>query len=150
MQFFRRNGKIIPIRAKAAGMTAGAVATGAVAIAASKSQAKPTEHKKAFLAAGYGLQVLSGIVSGLPVKGAKGLGANFLASAGIDLASTSAFAKGTLGGSGSRKAKIKDYAKHQATGTALGYATFGATLLAQKSVRKAIFNWGMKAVKWAK
>jgi len=142
--FRRIKGKIIPIRqagekiatgrvgrrlATSAAVSAAPIAGAAAAIRAKPTIKKTSSPNKFYLAAGYGLQVASGIVSGIPTSGTKGFLKGFLASTAIDAASTAAFAKSVQGLRGDRKTKLKAFAKHQAIGSAIGYGVFGATLL---------------------
>jgi hypothetical protein len=157
---FRRIGnRIVPIKDAANAIAkdpakrkiASAVAVGAVGVSSVSAATRKTEKKtngpdKKFLALGYGLQIASGILSGYPFKGKAGLGLNVGGSFTTDVASTASFAKATASMRGTKKTKLKEYAKHQAIGTGIGYATFGATLLANPAVRSKLAQWGSKLI----
>jgi hypothetical protein len=138
--FRRIKGRIIPImqdpvkRRVVQGSAAAAVpALGLASVL--RSQGKSEKPSRAWLAAGYGLQVASGLVAGIPSRGAKGVAAAIAGSVALDLASTAAFTKSVSDIKGTKGQKIKEYAKHQTYGTALGYGVFGGTLVLNKQGR---------------
>lgn len=155
--FRRVGGRIIPIRNQSSSSMlkkkiAGAAAVSVVGATAGVAGATRTIEKKTkgpdknFLALGYGLQVLSGIVSGFPFKGKAGIAMNIGGSIAADLGATAAMARSTASMKGSKREKIKAFAKHQAIGTGIGYAAFGGTLLANPAVRAKLLQWGSKIV----
>lgn len=93
------------------------------------------------------LAVVGGIVSGLPFGGGlKGLALGTSVGFGIDAVSTAANAAHATRIEGSKKEKIKAFAKHEAVNAGVGYAAFGATLLAQPAVREKLAQWGAKVL----
>ncbi len=158
ISFRRIRGRIIPIRKAAsdlgkspvkrrivkAGVAAVAVGAGALkATSSGKSKLSRSFH----LAAAYGLQVVSGAVSAIPTRGVARLSAALAGSVVADTLSTASFARAASLTEGSRRTKLKNFAKHQAIGTGVGYATFGAGLLANKNVRAKLASWGAKIAK---
>lgn len=153
VKFRRIRGRIVPIvdhPVKRRALQAGAVAVGGVSgagMAMGDSGKKTKGPSKGFLALGYGFQVASGIISGLPSKGLKGFGANIAGSIGADTLSTLSFAKSVSNMKGTREQKLKVYAKHQAIGTGIGYGIFGAMLLRNPAVRASAMKWATRAFK---
>lgn len=153
VKFRRIKGRIIPIfdhPIKRRVIQSGAVAVGGVGgagMAMKDSGAKTKGPSSGFLALGYGLQVASGVIAGLPSRGIKGVGANVLGSIGADTLSTLSFAKSVSHMKGSQSKKLKAYATHQAIGTGVGYGVFGAMLLKNPAARASVIKWTSKALK---
>lgn len=160
VSFRRIRGKIVPIRRAAdkiasspikrkavKALAASGVIGATVGVGVGVSGTSKAKNRKTHLAAGYGFQILSGALAAIPTKGVRGLGLNLLGSVGSDIISSANFAKASAGLRGDQRKKLKDFAKHQAIGTGIGYATFGAGLLANKSVRSKALAWGAKIAK---
>jgi hypothetical protein len=157
--FRRIGGRIVPIKKPTGAgkslvsrrVAKGVIATG-LSAAAGGALLKPGNGKspkpnRFKLGLGYGLQVLSGAIAAAPVKGAARISAAIAGSVAADLSSSAMFASAIKDMRGDRSTKLKQFAKHQAIGTGVGYATFGAGLLANKSVRSKVIGWGSKIVR---
>lgn len=157
MRFIRVKGRVIPLRNKAtevlrnpigrkaakASAVAGASVMG-IGAAITNSGKKSKEPSKFMLGLGYGLQVASGIISGLPARSGKAIALGIGSSIAADTASTAAFAKATSDTRGTKMQKLKQFGKHQAIGTTIGYTVFGATVLANPATRATIAKWTTK------
>lgn len=112
---------------------------------ARKSTLKTNGADLKYVALGHGLQVASGLVSGFHLPGKLGAAASIGASVGLDLLSTAAYTKSVANMKGSRVKRLKEFGKHHAIGTALGYATFGGSLLGNPKTRNQMIAFGKSA-----
>lgn len=129
IKFVRIKGKIVPLTV--------ASSAGAAAIYARKNIKKGTLNgpDKRFVAASYATQVASGIISALPMPNKFGYALSVGSSFGLDALAASLTYKSVKNMKGSKYKKAKEFAKQQAVGGAIGWGTFGAALLANKSFR---------------
>lgn len=148
VKFRRIRGRVIPILQKDRAVTTAAVgAVGAVAgtLAIKHNPDAPKKgQSRGWKYGAFGMQFLSGAVSALPLKGARGLALGLGASFGLDAAAAGAAWKSVEGVRGGKEKQLKEFGKTQATGVAIGYTTFGAGLLANPAVRAKLMKWGAK------
>jgi hypothetical protein len=147
--FRRLNGHVIPIgsgqakkgvKRKAALAVAGA---GAVAAGAKMSGNKRTGLKIASSV----LSIASGVVSAFPFGGGlKGLAKGTAISFGLDTVATAANAAAASSGSGTKKQKLKAFAKQEVINAGLSYGALGVTLLSNPAVRKKLAQWGSRFI----
>jgi hypothetical protein len=150
--FRRIGGKIIPMRKGAKGVYSAKKTLGprskafvAGAAAGSAIGSMQSISTSAIKLASTGLAIAGGVVSALPFGGGlKGFAKGTAIGLGIDTASTALNAAAAARTPGSKKDKVKAFAKQEAVNIAAGYGAFGATMLANPAVRKKLAEWGAR------
>lgn len=127
--FRRIRGRLVPI---SVGIGAGIAA----AKAGSLLKSKTNEPDKLKIYASRAANIASGAISALPIRGKLSLAKQLVSSIALDSVSSGFLASAIHGSNMSNKDKVKRFAKEQALATGMGYAVFGAGLLAQKNNRK--------------
>lgn len=165
VRFFRKDGKIIPIREAAGAAAAGAAKVGTklaklhkqtrfahgvvvgagAATAAShgtlKSTNKAVKPNKTLDAAGLGFSVGAGVLAAATFAGgAKGLAAGFFASHALDAAGITANVA-SVAGKGHKVDRAKQAAKQEARNFVVGNAVFAAGIVGSKTNRAAAFKY---------
>lgn len=149
VSFRRLGGRIVPItkgQGKKLAVLGAAATTGAAAATVLKGKKKNRETQaSAFKLSSTALAIGAGIVSGLPLGGgAKGFIKSTALAFGIDAAGVAANAAHAARLKGTRKEKTKAFLKQEGVNIAAGYTAMGATLLANKSIRNRLAQWGVK------
>lgn len=165
--FFRKGGKVIPIRAassaaraashgsKAAHVVkavarAGIVAKGVHSIRKSGLKSKEIKVNRALDMTGLGLSVAAGIVAASTFSGGwKSIAAGAVASHAVDAAGIAANV-GSVAGKGKLKARAEQGAKQEARNFIVGNAVWGAGLLASSQNRKALVGYTKTILKFAR
>jgi hypothetical protein len=140
IRFRRIHGRIVPL-AIGTGVSAG---IGGAITALSKKKGMSTGPDKRYLAASYATQVASGLLSAIPMKNKWGYAATIGGSFALDALAASLVTKSVWNMKGSRYQKAKVFAEQQAIGGTIGWGTFGAALLGQKSVRTSAVRFATK------
>jgi len=143
--FRRVNGRIIPILAKAS--AAGAISAGTgLKLSKDKLSKENKSPNKLLQAAAIGASIGSAFISAFPIKKLGFFGSQ-AASLGVDAIGTSLNAASVSKMSGSKKKKVKEFAKAEIRSAAIGYGAWGAMLLKNQNVRANIFKVTRKATR---
>ncbi len=161
--FFRKNGKIVPIRAAAG---AGVAAAGAAVAhnklksarainAAVQLRKHPNADKKIHVnrsldMTGLGLSVASGVVAASTFAlGAAGLATGFVASHVIDAGGVAANAA-SVAGHGHKKERAKVFAKQEGRNFAIGNAVYLGGVLGTKTGRESLVKYSAKILEFGR
>lgn len=161
--FFRKGGKIIPIRAaagvgragkitravKVAGH-AGVAAAGVHAIRKSGLKSKEIKVNRALDMTGLGLSVAAGVVAASTFSGGwKSAVGGAIASHAVDAAGIAANVA-SVAGRGNARARAEQGAKQEARNFIVGNAVWGAGFLASGKNRKALAGYATSILKFAR
>lgn len=159
VRFIRKNGRIIPIRAAAAGGRVGRSASHVAAAAATVSAThralkNPHQHEvagnKAMKVGSEVLSAAGGAIAGATFgHGVKGFTAGHVASFGIDTGAT-ALGIGAFTGKGKTKQRARGAAKQELKNQAIGWGSFAAAAAVTPSSRKRIAEYAGKIAAFGK
>ncbi len=155
--FFRKDGKIIPIRAAAAAgavVAAHKVKSARAINAAVQLKKHPNADKKihvnrALDLGSLGLSIASGVVAAATFGTPKGLVAGFLASHAIDAAGIGANIA-SVAGKGDTKLRAKIAAKQEGRNFIAGNAVYAAGVLGTATGRAALVNYTSKILEFGR
>jgi hypothetical protein len=144
--FRRIGGRIVPIRA---GKVAAGTAVTAAGVGSMKNKERDQKRgpNRLLQAGSLGLNVASGIITSMPVSGFKKIFRNQGIGFGLDSVGTALNAASVKDMTGSKKKKIKEFAKAELRSQAVGYSVFGIGLLSNAKVRKKVSEFGLKIIK---
>ncbi len=154
LRFIRKNGRVIPIGAAAAG--AGKAAHVAVAAAGAhaikktgiKNKNPNIKVNRSLDLTGLGLSVASGVIAAATFATPKGLALGHAAAKAIDVGGITANAA-SVAGRGNGKERAIQGAKQEARNFAVGNAIFLGGIVASSANRKAAVGYAKKGVEYA-
>ena len=160
VRFIRKNGKIIPLGARGAVGRAGVHTARAVSVAVAAHEVRqglkkthPRQDIKinhSLDIAGLGISLATGVLGAVTFSGsAKKVIGGALATHAIDAVGVAANVA-SVAGRGHKEERAKQFARQEARNLVAGNAVFAFGLLASKTNRKALVNYGSAVLAFAR